>query len=536
MNYKKISIKTKFVSLLSILMAFVLAIQYYFTAQTQSDIMEEFDRISSSMKKATEVHFLQNLPRSPVILSEKDTLLQKNIKEHEKTLMQSMLRSRDIQALVEHADSLPFIYRAKDDKELDILLKNVKHFPVDSVGRNIRDRQRHFTTNYSFSGDSLAWVLEEVEVNLEHPDKEAERSRYKTDRKQVFTERIRKPPSFEFVVPDFTELHTPRIMRFNYNTGQLQEAVEKVRNRNILITLTIFSLSIGAIVLMTRKILKPIDRLQSSFDDVVQGNLEINLKPDTRDEIGDLTRSFNHMVLELKKNKEKEVLLQRKERLASLGQLAAGVAHEVKNPLNAINLTIDHLKDKFINKDDGQAVKYIQSIQSEIRRLDKIVNNFFNYLRSEELERKKTDINRMLKEIVKLFEREMDTNNIKTDINLHGKFILEIDEGRMKTALMNIILNAIQAMSAGGLLTIDVNKIDKSIVIKDTGRGIESREADHVFDLFYTTKTSGSGLGLPTAYKVIKAHGGDITINSQPGQGTSVLIQLQGVSNGNTDH
>ena len=232
------------------------------------------------------------------------------------------------------------------------------------------------------------------------------------------------------------------------------------------------------------------------------------------------------MVVELQKNREREKILQRKEKLASLGQLAAGVAHEIKNPLNAINLTIEHLRDKFAVDKDNQARKYIETIQSEIRRLDKVVNNFLSFIRSENLELTDINVDELISNVTHLLKRELESQKIELKLDLKKSFIHSLDGERFKTVILNVILNAVQAMPDGGKISISTNPEEKCIFIKDTGIGIPQKDLENIFDLFYTTKSSGTGLGLPTAYKIVKEHNGDIQITSEAGQGTEVRIQL----------
>jgi signal transduction histidine kinase len=279
------------------------------------------------------------------------------------------------------------------------------------------------------------------------------------------------------------------------------------------------------ILFISHRFLKPIGTLQNSFKQVVNGDLDVRVPSTSKDEIADLTISFNHMVEELRKNAEKEKLLQRKERLASMGQLAAGVAHEIKNPLNAINLTIEHLSDKFARK-DKTARKYVNTIQNEISRLDGIVDNFLNFIRSESLNKKEVDVNELVAEVTHLLESEIHSRHINFQFKDCPDFRLLLDAKRFKTVLLNLILNAIHAMPDGGDLHIETSAENKSIHISDTGEGIPTENLDKIFDLFYTTKSKGTGLGLPTAYKIVKEHGGDIEIKSEINKGTTVIIRF----------
>ncbi|UCF64195.1 MAG: HAMP domain-containing protein [bacterium] len=328
-----------------------------------------------------------------------------------------------------------------------------------------------------------------------------------------------------FRIPDFSVPDKPKLIRYNYHSAEFEDALEASFKRNILITVILFGFSILAILFISRKFLKPIGVLQQSFDQVINGNLEVTAAVKSRDEMAYLTGAFNHMVGELRKNREKEKLLQQKERLASMGQLAAGIAHEIKNPLNAINLTIDHLRDKFAKK-DRTAQKYIRTIQSEITRLDSIVDNFLNFLRSEYLKKTKTNLNELIENVRSLLETEIRSAGIITEIISDKPFITRVDPERFKTVLLNILLNAIHALPQGGKIRIFITPEENKICIEDNGIGIPPDNIEKIFDIFYTTKSKGTGLGLPTAYKIVKEHGGDISIESEEGKGTRVSIHL----------
>ncbi len=332
--------------------------------------------------------------------------------------------------------------------------------------------------------------------------------------------------SFTIRIPDFSLPDRPKIIQYQLNPVEMENKIQAAFHKNLLLTIGLFAVSLLGILFVSRKFLQPIGHLQTSFDRVVQGNLDVAVPVKSRDEIGDLTQSFNHMVEELRKNREKEKLLQQKERLASMGQLAAGVAHEIKNPLNAIYLTIDHLKDRYA-PEEKKAMTYIETIQSEINRLDKLVDDFLNFVRSEHLQKRKSDVNGVISDVLELLRREIESSHIAVEMNLQNSFMEEIDPERMKTVLLNIILNAVHAMPEGGRLKISSDEKDGKIVIQDNGRGIPIEDQDKIFDLFYTTKSKGTGLGLPTAYKIIREHGGEISLKSNPGEGTTVTIFLK---------
>jgi len=533
--FSKFSIQTKFIILISLLLAGVLSLQLYFTNSVHQDIIDEIDNITQNFNLTTDAYFFGDIHdmdlKESDLLRELDGIEQKfefladdtsYVFSYSDTISDSGLRVFDL-------DSKKFNKVLREAEEKILELKIHKRIPqgLKSVSRgeplDIIAEENEFEHIIIHSLDSSDKTGKPVVKSVPGKFSRAKKQ-YRQAKKHIIKSSAEE--SFSFIIPDFSKPAAPKYLEYTYNPDDLNQVIRKMRNRNALITLLLFGLSIIGVVLIARKFIKPIRSLNTSFEKVVQGDLTVSVSPESGDEIGELTRSFNKMVSELKKNKEKEDLLRRKERLASLGQLAAGVAHEIKNPLNAINLTIEHLQDKFVDSKDTKAEDYILSIQNEIKRLDKTVNNFLNYVRSEKLEKSSTNINELIEEILQLYERELVEADIRVEKEMTSDFVLNIDRERFKTALVNIFLNSVQAISGPGEIRITTNGLTKEILITDTGCGIAEKDIQNIFDLFYTTKSSGTGLGLPTAYKIIREHQGEITISSNEGEGTRVVIQL----------
>ena len=142
------------------------------------------------------------------------------------------------------------------------------------------------------------------------------------------------------------------------------------------------------------------------------------------------------------------------------------------------------------------------------------------------LKKVKTDMHELISGVLSLLETEINAAGIKVEFKTVNKFITDVDPERFKTVLLNIILNSIHATPKGGVIKILTYPREKKILIEDTGRGIPEKNVEKIFDLFYTTKSKGTGLGLPTAYKIVREHGGEISISSQEGKGTKVNIVL----------
>ena len=234
----------------------------------------------------------------------------------------------------------------------------------------------------------------------------------------------------------------------------------------------------------------------------------------------------------LQKMKELEEHLQRTERLSSLGHLAAGVAHEIRNPLNAIGLGIQRLRREFVPQDTSDKEEYLsftEVIHREVKRVNEIIEDFLGLSRPFHLDLRLASLEDLLQHLVLLFQEEARSRGLRLEVDCAPDLPpLEIDAQRLTQALVNIMKNGIEAMKPGGILRLEAreNKDRITIAITDTGEGIPEDQVGKIFDYYYTTKEKGAGLGLPIAHRIIEAHGGQMEIGSQPGSGTKVTITL----------
>ncbi|MDX6696234.1 MAG: hypothetical protein QOF02_3837 [Blastocatellia bacterium] len=217
------------------------------------------------------------------------------------------------------------------------------------------------------------------------------------------------------------------------------------------------------------------------------------------------------------------------EKIAALGQAAAQVAHEIKNPLAGLSLYAGHLKNKVGDKLADNEVILIDKIIETINHLSNIAEQVLNFARPVALTLQPIDLNRVLTDIVHLLEPQIAANKVKVTLQLtEAGAVGTLDETSIRAALMNLSLNAIQAMPDGGELTITTEtRRDKlAVSIKDTGVGMREEQLKNVFEPFYTTKSQGLGLGMPYARKVIEQLQGDIKLQSRQSQGTMVEVEL----------
>ena len=217
--------------------------------------------------------------------------------------------------------------------------------------------------------------------------------------------------------------------------------------------------------------------------------------------------------------------------IEELSKLTGGLAHEIKNPLSTIKINL-----KLIREDaaSGQAenqrwFRKIEVVANETERLEQILEEFLRFIGKPELKIGEVDVNEVVGDMIDFYTPQAHVHNIAIRQGLSGERLLcRGDSDMIKQVVLNLFINAQQAMPDGGELIIrtDGQETDAVIEISDTGRGIEAEKLDKIFDAYYTTRPGGSGLGLPTARKIIEAHGGSIDVSAQPGKGTSFKIRL----------
>ena len=215
-------------------------------------------------------------------------------------------------------------------------------------------------------------------------------------------------------------------------------------------------------------------------------------------------------------------------KLAAVGRLTSGVAHEVKNPLNAMILQVEILKSKLAGQDEGVKPQ-LDILSQEIRRLDRVVKTFLDFARPMEIRRAQTDVTVLVQEVFMLAAPQAENYNVKLILEPNGVLpYLHVDPDLMKQALLNLVLNGCQAMPQGGELRVKPHAGAKSVDLEivDQGVGIPEEARDRIFSLYYTTKPGGSGIGLAMAYRIIQLHDGAIHFSSEVNQGTTFRISL----------
>lgn len=282
---------------------------------------------------------------------------------------------------------------------------------------------------------------------------------------------------------------------------------------------------------------RPIDDLLKAERRVAQGDLDVQLQVRHRDEIGSLAATFNEMVHGLKRNRQLEERLREIEQAAAIGRLASGIAHEIRNPLNFINLSIDHVRSRFrpsTEADQSMFDNLLDSIKSQVGRLNQLVTDFLSYGKPTKLSPQSVNLPQLLNEVVSPLQLQAKEQKIDLLVECDGDLPeIEADEQLLKICLSNLVMNALQAMPTGGQLRITLTSSDRDvqITVSDTGVGIPPEQLDKIFEPYYSTKETGIGLGLAVTKKLVQDHGGTISVNSQLHQGSAFTITLPRLHN-----
>jgi signal transduction histidine kinase len=220
--------------------------------------------------------------------------------------------------------------------------------------------------------------------------------------------------------------------------------------------------------------------------------------------------------------------LQVSERLANLGRITAGVAHEVKNPLNSMRIWLENLKAS-LPEVEGLPLQAVRVLDSEIDRLDSVVKRFLDFTRPPEMHQEESSLKEILEQVLAVERAQFAKANIKLDERLADDVpMVLVDKPLLEQALMNLLVNAVEAMSGGGQLFVSLRRRAEmaEIEIRDTGRGIPPEHRQRIFQLFFTTRPGGSGIGLASAFRTVQFHNGSIDFESEVGRGTTFRIRL----------
>ncbi len=293
----------------------------------------------------------------------------------------------------------------------------------------------------------------------------------------------------------------------------------------------IFAFCIGIIIslVIAEKYTDPIKKIANASKKIAEGKLVKIREKDRRDEIGILIKSFNEMVDKLAERMELEEKLKKTEQLSMIGQLSSGIAHEIRNPLNFLSLSIGHIKeaisgDKIENKKDLQTL--LNNLLKEIHKVNELIHNFLFLGKQITLHREWVSPESLISEVLTLV-KDIVPEKIKIS-TMYNDGGIYCDREYTRICLTNLIINAVQAIHDEGRIDIKCGRLDSFsyVSVADNGEGIEQDAIEKIFEPYYSTKKFGIGIGLAITKRFVEEHGGSIAIESERGKGTTITIRI----------
>ena len=340
-------------------------------------------------------------------------------------------------------------------------------------------------------------------------------------------------PDYNVVIPVSSKEGPVGYIHLTLNAEDFSGFIRLSLFRRIISALVILTIGTLMALVLAGHYTRPLEQVVRAAEKVAEGDFDHGerLPVERKDEIGKLARSFSDMIEKLREDRGLSERLRRAEHLAGIGQVARSVAHEIKNPLNFISLSIDHMLDTYRPDDNekGERFEYlVRNMKGEIQRISRFAESFLEYGRPIELRLSRTDIVAMLDSILELVQPRAVQEEIIIIRDYAGLPELAVDPELLRTCFLNLVLNAFDAMPHGGELRINValQQGEIALVVSDTGSGIDPLQLEKIFEPYFTTKPQGVGLGLALTRKIIEEHGGRIHCETRAEVGCRFIVTL----------
>jgi signal transduction histidine kinase len=301
-------------------------------------------------------------------------------------------------------------------------------------------------------------------------------------------------------------------------------------------TLAVFALGMLLSLVLASAVSRPVQALTDAAGRVAAGDLSARVSASGSDELGALALTFNQMVERLGESRALEERLHVAERSTAMGRFASALAHEIRNPLNSISLTIDHVRTRLAPEGEARHAEFqtlMATLKSEVARLNRLVGDFLSSGQPARLDPRPCDVGAVVRETAALVQHKARDQAIEIEVDAPAGLPATVaDPELLKTCFLNLVLNAFEAMPGGGRLSLaarlegppDARAI--AVLVSDTGVGMSREAAANACEPYFSTKETGVGLGLALVSRIVEGHGGQVALDSTPGQGTSVRLLL----------
>ena len=338
---------------------------------------------------------------------------------------------------------------------------------------------------------------------------------------------------FYKTISPFQNRDTKWLLLIEASSEKIFESVNNMRSSIWLLVGTLVVVSLLLAVWASGRLTQPVHRLAEIIHKFADGERGVRYQGSVNDEVGSAGKAFNYLTTTLERTeKEREKAVRsacQSERLAALGQMAAGIGHEINNPLMNI-MSLATLVEEALVDDQNDAKNDLALLRKEGLRCSRIIQGILNFARENEPCYKRFNLSILIKDTLELLHHRIDSSGINLLTDLEEELEMEGDEGMLQQVLVNVLLNAIQASKSNADILINAKKQSDKLIVEiiDQGSGIEGNDFSKIFDPFFTTKSEGegTGLGLSVSYGIIKHHGGSISIENQDDAGVKVSITL----------
>jgi signal transduction histidine kinase len=344
------------------------------------------------------------------------------------------------------------------------------------------------------------------------------------------------PTQAAFYFPVVTTSGRRYIVVILGSANNLTTTLQEQSRRSLLSTLGVLLVMTALTAVVVWQFTRPVKSLSTAARRIAGGDFSFRVPVSgRRDEMGELTELFNDMTVQLGRTRELEAQLYNAEKAVVVSRLASAIAHEIRNPLNYINLTLDHLRTSFAPADSHKQEKFdnlTSQLKIEVARINQRITEFLNYSRPAKLEPQPLELGELARDALRTVEVQASENSIETTVEeVAGPHTIMADADSLRSALTNLVINSLQAMDGeGGRISIVISGEGDGrgvrIDITDTGRGINAEDISKIFEPYYSTKDTGTGLGLAIVRKAVEDHHGTVSVKSKEGEGTTFTITL----------